>query len=66
MDPRLKSVGSYDAYFKLAVVLLSDMLTVVLLSDMLTVATSTAITSYLCTIALYVVNRPVVTICTTS
>jgi hypothetical protein len=37
MDPRLKSVGSYDAHFKLAVVLLSDLLTVVLLSDMLTV-----------------------------
>ena len=35
MDSRLKFVGCYDAYFKLAVVLLSDMLTVVLLSDML-------------------------------
>jgi hypothetical protein len=75
MDSLLKSVGSYDAYFKLAVVLLSDMLTVVLLSDMLTlvllsdmltVATSTAITSYLCTIALYVVNCPVVTMCSAS
>jgi hypothetical protein len=65
MDPRLKSVGSYDACFKLAVVLLSDMLTVVLLSDMLTDVTSTAVTSYLCTIALYVINRPMVTICTT-
>jgi hypothetical protein len=66
MDSRLKSVGSSDAYFKLAVVLLSDMLTVLLLSDMLTVATSTAITPYLCTIALYVVNCPVVTMCTAS
>jgi len=37
MDPRLKSVNSYDACFKLAVLLLSDMLTFVLLSDMLTV-----------------------------
>jgi hypothetical protein len=64
MDPRMKSVGSYDAYFKLAVVLLSDVLTVV---------TITAITSYLCTIALYVAIRqwslyvpPVVTVCTAS
>ena len=41
-------------------------LAVVLLNDMFAVVTSTDITSYLRTIALYVVNRPVVTICIAS